>query len=84
MASARRRQLIRQPLLSAGASVLAPTLAMFGSSRSGIEVSLAEWSLHRALDDGRLDYLDFPAKAKKEFGIAAVEYVKGFFGGRTW
>jgi sugar phosphate isomerase/epimerase len=28
-----------------------------------------------------MDHLDFPAKAKNEFGISAVEYVNGFFGG---
>lgn len=49
---------------------------------TGIELSLAEWSLHRALQKGDLDHLDFPAKAKRDFGISAVEYVNGFFGGR--
>jgi sugar phosphate isomerase/epimerase len=49
---------------------------------SGIEISLAEWSLHRALHAGKLDHLDFPAKARKDFGISAVEYVSGFFGGK--
>lgn len=28
-----------------------------------------------------MDHLDFPAIAKKEFSISAVEYVNGFFGG---
>jgi sugar phosphate isomerase/epimerase len=84
MASATRRQLIRQSLLSAGALAVAPSLEAFGSGSSGtrIEISLAEWSLHRALSNGKLDHLDFPAKAKKDFGITAVEYVNGFFGGR--
>jgi sugar phosphate isomerase/epimerase len=81
IADTTRRQLIRQFLLGTGALVVARPLAAFGSSRSGIETSLAEWSLHRALYGGRLDHLDFPAKAKKEFGISAVEYVNGFFGG---
>jgi hypothetical protein len=53
------------------------------SSEATIEVSLAEWSLHRAIYDGRLDHLDFPAVAKREFGISAVEYVNGFFGGKS-
>jgi L-ribulose-5-phosphate 3-epimerase len=43
------------------------------------EISLAEWSLHRTINDGKLDNLDFPALAKNEFGIAAVEYVNQFF-----
>src|SRR3546814_16665383 len=43
------------------------------------KISLAEWSLHRALRGGKLDNLDFPAKAKNEFGIDAVEFVNKFF-----
>ena len=84
MASTTRRTLIRQSLLGAGALAVAPSLAAFGSAgpEPRIEISLAEWSLHRALYAGKLDHLDFPAKAKKDFGIAAVEYVNGFFGGR--
>jgi sugar phosphate isomerase/epimerase len=43
------------------------------------KISLAEWSLHRALHAKQLDNLDFPAKAKNDFGISAVEYVNQFF-----
>jgi sugar phosphate isomerase/epimerase len=43
------------------------------------KISLAEWSLHKMLKAGQLDNLDFPAKAKKDFGISAVEYVNQFF-----
>ena len=43
------------------------------------KISLAEWSLHRALKGGKIDNLDFPKVAKEEFGIAGVEYVNQFF-----
>lgn len=43
------------------------------------KISLAQWSLHRTLREGKLDNLDFPAFTKKEFGIDAVEYVNQFF-----
>ncbi|HEY9008390.1 MAG TPA: sugar phosphate isomerase/epimerase family protein [Ohtaekwangia sp.] len=43
------------------------------------KISLAEWSLHKTLFDGKLTNLDFPAKAKNDFGISAVEYVNQFF-----
>jgi sugar phosphate isomerase/epimerase len=46
-----------------------------------IDISLAEWSLHRTIRAGKLDHLDFPAKAKNDFGISVVEYVNGLFGG---
>ena len=42
-------------------------------------ISLAEWSLHRALGAGELDNLDFPVVAKREYGFEAVEYVNTFF-----
>jgi sugar phosphate isomerase/epimerase len=43
------------------------------------EISLAEWSLHRALQGGKIDNLDFPVITKEEFGIDGVEYVNQFF-----
>lgn len=43
------------------------------------EISLAEWSLHRTLREGKLDNLDFAATAKNEFGIDIIEYVNQFF-----
>ncbi len=43
------------------------------------KISLAEWSFNKALKAGRMDNLDFPAKAKNEFGISAIEYVNQFF-----
>lgn len=43
------------------------------------EISLAQWSFHKSLFSGKLNHLDFPAKAKKEFGIDIVEYVSVFF-----
>lgn len=46
-------------------------------------ISLAQWSLHRTLRSGALDPLDFPAFAKEEFGIEAVEYVNQFFADRA-
>jgi len=43
------------------------------------KISLAEWSLNRTLFAGKLTNMEFPAKAKKDFGISAVEYVNQFF-----
>jgi len=43
------------------------------------KISLAQWSLNRALFKGELDNLDFPSYAKKKFDIHAVEYVNQFF-----
>lgn len=43
------------------------------------KISLAQWSLHRALQKKELDHLDFPKAAKETYGIDAVEYVNSFF-----
>jgi sugar phosphate isomerase/epimerase len=43
------------------------------------KISLAQWSLHKTLFAKELDNLDFPAKAKNEFGISGVEFVNQFF-----
>ena len=43
------------------------------------KISLAQWSLHKALQGGRLDHLDFAKVARQEFGLDAIEYVNTFF-----
>ena len=44
------------------------------------KISLAEWSLHRAiLRQKTLDHLDFAKTAKEKFNIDAVEYVNQMF-----
>lgn len=43
-------------------------------------ISLAQWSLHRSFQQGKLTTLDFPGYARKEFNIGAVEYVSTLFG----
>ena len=42
------------------------------------KISLAQWSLNRELRNGKMDNLDF-AKAAKDLGVDAVEYVNQFF-----
>jgi sugar phosphate isomerase/epimerase len=60
-----------------------------GSAGSGakaepwFKISLAEWSVHRAIKDGTLAHLDFPKAAKNEYGIEAVEYVNTLFKEKT-
>jgi len=43
------------------------------------EISLAEWSFHKALFANKMTNLDFPVVAKQQFGISVVEYVNQFF-----
>lgn len=46
---------------------------------SPFKTSLAEWSLHRALFEGKLNHMDFPRIAKQDYGIDAIELVNQFF-----
>ena len=55
------------------------TATSSGKKELFFKISLAEWSLHKMLFDKKLDHLDFPIKAKKDFGISGVEYVNQFF-----
>jgi sugar phosphate isomerase/epimerase len=48
-------------------------------AKPSLQISLAEWSLHRGIQAGNIDHLDFPAIAS-QFNIGAVEYVNGCFG----
>ena len=75
-----RRTFLKQSLAAAGVLAVSPLYSLKADPRSGIEFSLAEWSLHRTIREGKLDHLDFPARAR-DFGISAVEYVNGLFGG---
>ena len=76
-----RRNFIKQSLLSAGALMTCSSFGLPLSQDPDFRISLAEWSFHRALETGKMDHLDFALRAKNEFGISAVEYVNGFFGG---
>lgn len=54
-----------------------------GGQEPLFRISLAQWSLHRALYEEELDNLDFPKVARREFGIEGVEYVNSFFKDRA-
>jgi L-ribulose-5-phosphate 3-epimerase len=55
-------------------------LASLGFSAEPLfRISLAEWSFHRALQAGTLSHLDFITRARKDYGLDAVEYVNIFF-----
>jgi sugar phosphate isomerase/epimerase len=57
--------------------------AVSGQPKAGkigdFKISLAEWSLHKALFKKELDNLDFPKIAREQFGIDGVEFVNQFF-----
>ena len=42
-------------------------------------ISLAQWSLHRALHSKKLEHLDFAKVTREDYGLDAIEYVNSFF-----
>jgi len=55
----------------------APTAAP--SSSLWFDISLAQWSLHKTLFDGKMDHLDFARVARETYGLGGIEYVNQFF-----
>jgi sugar phosphate isomerase/epimerase len=74
-----RRDFLKTLGVTALASTSIAELLAAPSKKLFFEISLAEWSLHRTLREGKITNLDFPAIAKNEFGISTVEYVNQFF-----
>jgi sugar phosphate isomerase/epimerase len=77
-----RRQFLQSAAIGSAVAVAAPSSLLAdkqGSGKAPFQVSLAEWSLHKAIQGKKLTNLDFPRVAKEEFGIDAIEYVNQFF-----
>jgi len=64
---------------AAGLNNIMPFDLMASPEKEFFKISLAEWSFHKALFAGKMTNLEFPMRAKKEFGINIVEYVSPFF-----
>jgi sugar phosphate isomerase/epimerase len=76
-----RRSFLKQvAVIGTGAAVVPGDMAKaFSAGKPLFEISLAQWSLHKALQAGRIDNLDFARIARQDFDIQAVEYVNQFF-----
>jgi sugar phosphate isomerase/epimerase len=75
-----RRHFLKQAAAVSATVALAPqVIAHELAAQPFFEISLAEWSLHKALFAKQMTNLDFPVMAKKDFGISVVEYVNQFF-----
>ncbi len=85
LSAADRRQFLRAGAGLALGAIAAPRLFAAPAAEPLFTISLAEWSVNHAIpkwpatDGGTMSHLDFPAFAKNECGIDAVEYVNQFF-----
>lgn len=73
-----RRQFVKNAAAIAAGIAICPK-SFSTTSKNSFQISLAEWSLHKALFAKQLDNLDFPSVAKNTYGISVVEYVNQFF-----
>jgi len=62
-----------------GAARAADAASASKAAAPWFNISLAEWSLNRALFGKKMTNLDFPVVARKDYGIDVVEYVNQFF-----
>ena len=82
-----RRQFLKQSLVGtavagiSGSSLLPANTASFESSKKNprFKISLAGWSLHKAIYGNLVKLLDFPRIARQAFGIDAIEPVNTLF-----
>ncbi|MGB5500496.1 MAG: TIM barrel protein [Maribacter sp.] len=76
-----RRSFIKKTALGATAASLLPlsTHAKISTPFSMPKISLAQWSLHRALKKGLVQAMDFAQIAQNTYGINAIEYVNEFY-----
>ena len=69
-------------LMSAGAGFDVPAQKS-GKPEAGkigdFKISLAEWSLNKALFGHKIENLDFPKIAREDYGIEGIEFVNQFF-----
>jgi len=81
MLNTSRRRFITQLAAVSGLGILskAAQAQAFKAADSFYEISLAEWSFHKALFAKKMTNLDFPVMARKQFDIGVVEYVNQFF-----
>jgi sugar phosphate isomerase/epimerase len=78
--SADRRQFIKSTAtLATGLALIPQSFGAIIMKKNFFEISLAQWSLHKALFAKKIDNLDFPLIAKRDYGISVVEYVNQFF-----
>ncbi|MCK8490695.1 sugar phosphate isomerase/epimerase [Spirosoma sp. RP8] len=79
-----RREFLNQLGLTAagiGLSSVLPTqsFAHMPAKKFNFDISLAEFSFAGDLFSGKMTNMDFPARAKNDFGINVLEYVSMFF-----
>ena len=73
-----RRSFLRNTSLFAGLTSGSGTVPVRAADKR-FRISLAEWSLHRAISSRLITNLEFPRIAREQFGIEGLEFVNGLW-----
>ena len=79
MLNLQRREFLKSTAALGAGLVLPWSLSALESKKHLFDLSLAQWSLHKAFFSKKLDPVDFAKIAKEEYGILGVEYVNQFY-----
>ena len=74
-----RRNLLRSAVALSAAALLPVGTAFAGERESWFQISLAQWSLHRAFRNGVANPKNFARLARQLFGVQGIEYVNQFY-----
>jgi len=74
-----RRDFLSAAALGMGGVAAGVVQAVEPKGEPWFKISLAQWSLNRAIFGKKIQAIDFPRVAKEEYGIHAVEYVNQFY-----
>lgn len=77
---ASRRKFIKQATTSAAAlSIMPYSNPLYGEPTQTLQISLAQWSLNRAIRAGDIKSEEFAAITRNIYGLDAVEFVASFY-----
>ncbi len=84
MSKLTRRHFIEKSVLAGAAGLIAPsalgaTMAAPTPRMTKDDISLAQWALVDEIRSGKWKNLDFPAIARKDFGLNGIEFVNTLF-----
>jgi sugar phosphate isomerase/epimerase len=74
-----RRTFIQDLSLGGAALLLGKGVLKAASAPPPLQISLAQWSLHRAIFAGEINAMEFASVSRERFQIEAIEYVNQFY-----
>jgi L-ribulose-5-phosphate 3-epimerase len=74
-----RRSFLKSALAPAGLAGLSVGIASPQQNGRKFRISLAEWSLHKAIQSRMITNLEFPRIAREHFGIEGLEFVNALW-----